>query len=240
MTTDCDFDPVPVLLHRLVQDLFAFDAAHDGQSACWGSLLDMCYPCLANLSLTDKLMAIINRTLYNRDSGQCHFSWVEYCAGAGLSRALLKNHQVSGFLWMHCLRLILVHLFGLEHRAQASYPYVSLSARGERKTSTMATCQGHVSTMLGNVTCLEQPLSSVLPLLPTLRNVLSYVQSQKVVTLMVASATSSDHGHSQLAVLVSHGDGGSYTGIPSVPLSWVMQSLPALSAVNCRKQSTAA
>ena len=82
-----------MLLHRLVQDFLAFDAAHDGQSVRWVNLLDMCYPCLANLSLTDKLMAIINRTLYNRDSGQCHLSWVEYCAGAGhLSRALLKRH----------------------------------------------------------------------------------------------------------------------------------------------------
>ena len=234
---------------------------------------------------------------FNRDSGQCHLSWVEYCAGAGhLSRRLLKRHlkgacfdilyesdhnmllasgvglfvdalsanHSGALVWLGtpCSSFVSLCVSVSQRRAEnlyygdASRSFVAAGNAFLEITSLLY----FLSTMLGNVTCPEQPLNSVLPLLPTLRNVLSYVQSQKVVTHMRAFNGPSvkplqlwcTHGgfshlirprpFTAISDLVSHGEGGSYTGIPSpgcTPLSLVTQWLPALSAVNCRKQSTA-
>ena len=77
-------------------EFLAFDVEHfGGMAASWTSILKIAYPHLAQLHLSDILLALVDRAYMNRVTFQCVglLDFIEFYGGVGnLSRELLLRH----------------------------------------------------------------------------------------------------------------------------------------------------
>ena len=81
---------------QIITDFLAFDAENFGGMAdSWTSILKIAYPHLAQLHLSDILLAFVDRAYMNRVTFQCVglLDFIEFYGGVGnLSRELLLRH----------------------------------------------------------------------------------------------------------------------------------------------------
>ena len=81
---------------QIITEFLAFDAKHfGGMAVSWTSILQITYPHLAHLRLSDILLALVDRAYLNRETfdGDGLLDFLEFYGGVGnLSRELLLRH----------------------------------------------------------------------------------------------------------------------------------------------------